>query len=188
MAIFLKRPFIQALTVSLVIHAVLLIGVVNLVPPSLEAPSEPLRVVMGSDGRSGVMKALTAPSVVAKPVEPQLHTPVPVTTHAGAWKFPATVQTAGPSPASLETKQVSSIESRPDPGPVSAQPAGSGVAAVAREGLSADELRHYRMSLASAARRFKRYPLLAKERGWEGTVEVAVNVSSRMMSPIVLTR
>ena len=39
------------------------------------------------------------------------------------------------------------------------------------------------MSLATAARRFKRYPPLARERGWEGTAEVALNVSSRLMVP-----
>ncbi len=33
----------------------------------------------------------------------------------------------------------------------------------------------YRTSLAISARRFKRYPALAKERGWEGSVEIALD-------------
>jgi protein TonB len=54
---------------------------------------------------------------------------------------------------------------------------------VAREGVSADDMRHYRLSLASAARRFKRYPALARERGWEGTAEITLNVSTLMPGP-----
>jgi protein TonB len=47
-------------------------------------------------------------------------------------------------------------------------------------------MRHYRLSLASAARRFKRYPALAKERGWEGTVEVAINLNASLPVPDVV--
>jgi len=51
------------------------------------------------------------------------------------------------------------------------------------EGVSADALREYRVSLAIAARRFKRYPVLALERGWEGTAEVAVGMTSWQQRP-----
>jgi protein TonB len=185
MFIFLKRPLVQALAISLVIHAVLLIGVVNLVPPSMEAPSEPLRVVMGRDGRNNAIKAQAAPLATVKPLVSPAHTPVPVTANSSLWQIPANAQAPQPSPATPETKHVPSAET----GQASSQPTATGVVAVAREGLSADEMRHYRMSLATAARRFKRYPPLAKERGWEGTVEVALNVSSRMAVPeVVLLR
>ena len=61
--------------------------------------------------------------------------------------------------------------------------------AVGRSGVSGDDLRQYRLSLASAARRFKRYPALATQRGWEGTVEVALNVSALAPVPeVVLVR
>jgi protein TonB len=42
------------------------------------------------------------------------------------------------------------------------------------DGISAQGLRDYRFALATAARRFKRYPAPARESGWEGTAEVAV--------------
>ncbi len=51
--------------------------------------------------------------------------------------------------------------------------------------VSADDMRHYRVALASAAKRFKRYPLLARERGWEGTVEVAVLLHAAIPRPEV---
>ena len=41
------------------------------------------------------------------------------------------------------------------------------------------------MSLAAAARRFKRYPALARERGWEGTAEVALEVRAQLPVPAV---
>jgi protein TonB len=45
------------------------------------------------------------------------------------------------------------------------------------------------MSLGIAARRFKRYPALARERGWEGRAEVALIFSVVLPLPeVVLTR
>jgi len=52
-------------------------------------------------------------------------------------------------------------------------------------GVSPDDLRQYRVSLAVAARRFKRYPVLARERGWEGRVEVTVSMSAWQPRPLV---
>jgi TonB family protein len=59
----------------------------------------------------------------------------------------------------------------------------AGTSNVPSEGASADDLRQYRVALAIAARRFKRYPLLARERGWAGRVEVAVNLSAWQPNP-----
>jgi len=67
-------------------------------------------------------------------------------------------------------------------GTVAAGGGGEGAAAPAlppvREGASGDALRQYRLALALEARRFKRYPRLARERAWEGSVEVAVRLGS----------
>ncbi len=45
------------------------------------------------------------------------------------------------------------------------------------EGPDADGLRAYRIGLAREARAHRRYPPLARERGWTGTAEVRVDVS-----------
>lgn len=42
------------------------------------------------------------------------------------------------------------------------------------DGVRADDLRAYRIALAINAKRFKRYPPLAREQGWQGSVELAV--------------
>ncbi|MGB4467773.1 MAG: energy transducer TonB [Azovibrio sp.] len=39
-------------------------------------------------------------------------------------------------------------------------------------GVDENALRQYRIALAQAAREFRRYPALARERGWEGVVRV----------------
>jgi protein TonB len=45
------------------------------------------------------------------------------------------------------------------------------------EGLDADGIRAYRVGLAREARAHKRYPQLARERGWAGTAEVVLDIS-----------
>lgn len=55
----------------------------------------------------------------------------------------------------------------------------------AREGVSADEVRQYRMALAIAARPFKGYPRPARENRWEGTAEIAVRVDANLPQPQV---
>jgi len=70
----------------------------------------------------------------------------------------------------------------------SAAPAASAVdssagAAAPLAGISADDLRQYRIELAIASRRYKRYPALARERGWQGRVEVAVSVTAWQPRP-----
>lgn len=51
-------------------------------------------------------------------------------------------------------------------------------------GLDADGLRSYRLSLATQARRFRRYPARALEAGWSGTVEVRVTVAADAAGPV----
>ena len=58
------------------------------------------------------------------------------------------------------------------PAPATEAGANSGAGSMAP---SADDLRQYRVGLAVNARRYKHYPALAREAGWEGTVEVAVS-------------
>lgn len=67
--------------------------------------------------------------------------------------------------------------------------AGGGELAPARgpaagEAIAADLLRQYRLDLASAARRYRAYPAIARARGWEGTVELALAFSGGS-SPVI---
>lgn len=65
-----------------------------------------------------------------------------------------------------------------------ATPAPNSVA-VTSDAVSLDGVRQYRLNLAREARRFKRYPELARERGWEGVVVVVVNTVAGAATPLV---
>lgn len=58
------------------------------------------------------------------------------------------------------------------------------------EGASIDAVRRYIFLLVPEARRFKRYPALARDHGWEGSVEVAISLSRKegIAPAIALTR
>lgn len=56
------------------------------------------------------------------------------------------------------------------------------------EGVSADGLREYRLALAREARRLKRYPLLAREKGWEGTVQVTAVFAGALQPAVTLSQ
>lgn len=54
-----------------------------------------------------------------------------------------------------------------------------------RSGVDGEELRQYKLAIAIQARRFRRYPAHARERGWEGTTEIAVVVIDETPWPAV---
>ena len=195
----LHRPLLQALFLSLLIHAVLLLGVVGLVPLRVDQPAGPLSAEIRRQRASAETPAATAspavpipsmasarspsapperrpiiasaaPSEAAlSPVEPAL--PAPAAGTAPTHAAPATATaTAAPAPA-----RAASAANRT-----------AGEAASAGAGnISADDLRQYRMSLAVNAARFKRYPPLARERGWEGTVDLALEFGPLLPAPQV---
>lgn len=58
-------------------------------------------------------------------------------------------------------------------------------AAAPKDEVSPDGVRQYRLNLAREARRFKRYPPLARQRGWEGVVVVLVSTVASGLVPQV---
>ena len=51
--------------------------------------------------------------------------------------------------------------------------------------VSSETLSEYRLSLARVARRFKAYPPLARDEGWQGEVIVVVAIHAGMATPVV---
>jgi protein TonB len=89
--------------------------------------------------------------------------------HSPATSTPTSAGDTSGSPAAPASPAQSGAETSPEE--LTLPGGGATAAAVApREG-------------GSVARRFKRYPPLARERGWEGTVEVALNVRSGRTLP-----
>ena len=176
-----RRTLVQALIASLLVHAVILLRVVGLSPVQPDAPGATINVVVRSEKRG-------EPS---KPVSP-LTTKPPAEFSKPVARTPATRQIAVPEPSSTVVSTVPPVpsethdaSSRATPVSPGTRASGGGVLSTAitepaREVINADDRRNYRMSLAITADRMnaKRYPKLARERGWEGTVEMAVRGSS----------
>lgn len=98
------------------------------------------------------------------------------------------------TPGAPAAKVLPQVKAAPRSGLASAPAVSSGVASsatapgAAGDAVSADQLREYRLSLASAARPFKRYPALARQHGWQGTVEVALDFGALAAMPRVRLR
>lgn len=82
------------------------------------------------------------------------------------------------------TAEVHSVSSAKDGGEAAA-PAAQTIAAVPTDVIDADGLRQYRLALAKEARRYKRYPALARERNWEGVVTVTISIPLPGALPLV---
>lgn len=81
------------------------------------------------------------------------------------------------------TAAVHSVSSAKDGG--GPAPTAEAIAAVPTEVIDADGLRQYRLALAKEARRYKRYPALARERNWEGVVTVTISIPLPGALPLV---
>jgi len=80
---------------------------------------------------------------------------------------PASTQPPAPPPAAPASLASSSLE-----------PAPTAIARVPAEAPDSNLFDAYRLALINAAKRYKRYPLQAMERGWEGRVEIRVVVDA----------
>jgi protein TonB len=69
--------------------------------------------------------------------------------------------------------------------PAGAPPSRGGSSPPPQDGVDAEDVKQYRFALGGNARRFKRYPALARERGWEGAVEIALVFRRLHLEPIV---
>lgn len=176
---------LHPLVLSLLIHAAILLGAVSLLPARMDAPVATMSVIISNDA------ARVAPVPMQNPSPP-----APASRSSGAQtraKVGQLVVEKSPVLASVPpTVQPPPSESALPSSPV-ANPLAESVGAQTnvqnslpvqgREGVSANDLRQYRLSLAIAARRFKHYPALARERGWEGTVGLVLAVRSHQGTP-----
>ena len=221
-----SRVLAHALILSLSLHAVLLIGVVRILPTRIDG--SPLAIQLVARPRAGTVEngerrmladadntertqvvergelpiTKRASAVPPKPKAGKAATTLPGAepkTPAAKTVLSASAEvarneravgaTAGASGAApLTTKESVSPGGADDTAGAlsgSALSASSAGAPAQRDGVSAGDLRQYRLALGVSARRFKRYPPLARERGWEGTVEIALDFSPLAAEPSV---
>lgn len=163
-----RSRLLRILLLSLGLHVLLLLAIVSELPMRLTLPTTTLKAIV-SAGHTTKPEAATPPQPFAQPSASDFvsqSTTHQITTQGAYAGLPAQATNA-----STQTAPDSAVRALTD------APASS------NDGVNANDLRQYRLSLAIAARRFKRYPTLAKERALEGRVEVALQVSALAIGP-----
>lgn len=187
----LSRPLFVAGSLSLLLHLLALFGWRQFSAP-VTPPLPPLQVVVGQPQPADTPSPVPQRQASGPPLPAPKSAPPPSRAHAARNARREVLAVAEPlprqSPASVPAVSVppAALPDATPPPAGAAQPEAPGGAAAAgsqaargdSDGLAAgadpDALRAYRIELASAARRFRNYPALARSRGWEGVVEVAV--------------
>lgn len=181
------RRLRMALALSVLLHAALLVGAYPVPPVRLEVPTTTIQAVISVPAAAVAVVAPRPQPVVGAPVlpsRPAVPSRSAVASTMLRQRIPAT-QAALPATAP-ESPTLASATLAPEqvlPSAPAAQISGGQEATPER--VNPDDLRQYRVALAIAARRFKRYPSLARERGWEGTVEVALDVTAWQPAPAI---
>lgn len=190
-----RRRLWLALTVSVLVHAGLLTTVVTVSPARFVVAAKPVEAVINFPERA-TPAGVAAPVPAATRDQQRRRTaqqPQPQPISGQRIRTEMAVREPGARPAALApaangkpehwSLAASEVTAEPARAAPEATPASASAATAGRAGVSADDLRQYRVALAIAARRFKRYPPVARERGWEGRVEVAVSVSAWQPAP-----
>lgn len=162
-----SRPrLLPALILSLLLHALLLFGVFSELSLRLAAPAALLEVTLAA--QASAVAVLPAPAPAARP--------------------PAR-STVVPRADRREQKRsllVAPVSARVPEGAASTADSRHSIPLPTDDGVTADDLRAYRISLAIAARPFKHYPAVARARGWEGAPELALSISPHWPAPEVV--
>ncbi|MBP9804734.1 MAG: energy transducer TonB, partial [Candidatus Accumulibacter sp.] len=179
-----RRRLLLAVAASALIHAGLLTTTVMVSRVKLDVASQAVQAVIKVADREIVVGG-TLPAAAAARMAPSVAPPPPSTRRVRAptdmREAVSGVAAGAPSTPGIPERSLAS-ESATTPAPA---PAPAAAAETRRAAVNADDLRQYRIALAIAARRFKHYPPLARERGWQGRVEVVVSVSAWQRAPAV---
>jgi len=165
-----QRTLYACLGVSFALHAVAMVAFPDLRPTVAPMDSPVLSALFASASRDPALQIPRKPRDLR---EPEHHVPLqkaldPVPAPSPKAEEPAPAQ--APSPETDPSPAVAS--SAPVPAPI-APPA-----PLPAEATDPSLFDAYRLALIDAAKRYKRYPVQAMERGWEGRVEIRVVVDA----------
>lgn len=188
MSILNDRTLLKASIVSLAVHAFLLADVAPFLPLKPDAPPTAIavsfRAPVPERPQARARSTQPVPAVEAKPPIEKRSAQV----RAAASRLPidsAVQEKFSPSMEIDPAARIAANDAAPVPGGGDVRPSGVVAPPAQEEGVSAEAVREYRTSLAISAKRFKRYPALARERGWEGEVEIVLDFRRTLPGPEV---
>lgn len=190
-----RRRLIRVLWLSIALHGFLLLAALppRVKPPLVGADRGVLHALLATPGKLPVAAAVSsAPLASAKPRTADRTSPVPPPVRSWSqthWASPGRPVAAGSAVATgagvSHVAELSSTGATAVANAAESLPASPSSTSGSSQPANADDLRQYRLGLAVNARRYKRYPPLAREAGWEGTVEVAINLVPLRSQPEV---
>jgi len=162
-----------AFFISIFVHLAVLLSMRNLLllsePVAHQAKHAP-NISAQLISRLGQSAGAPTPTTVPFPSVPGEAMPTEVVAKPGS---DARHLDSGSFSPSTATDEIAVIEkSSPRAGDILATP---NAVPLANEDASPDGVRQYRLNLAREARRFKHFPQLARDRGWEGVAVVVVS-------------
>ncbi len=180
----------RALALSLVIHFLLLLGVRSVFPPFLPEPNNGVGALSASLAARPIEKRMPQsnqaavamppptklPESVGRRVSPQTQNTVP--------DFPSFSRSTVASDRPAETVTVQPILATQNKNAVLGRPDDLSEVKNA-EVKNAEGLGEYRLGLAREARRFKRYPTVARENAWTGVVVLMIQGAASSAVPMV---
>jgi protein TonB len=191
-----ERALFWCVLASIALHALVLLGL-----SWGGAPAPPAKTLLVLTARLAPFAA--APRAAEQPPQPEHAPPLtepvsaqrPALTKPAASPAPATQKAApaepvkAPQPESAPAAPGAEASAAPSTAPIQARPAPQAPAgipateAAAKSGNEADKgtLEQYRLALIVATRRYKRYPAIAMEKGWQGRVEVRMVIGANGM-------
>ena len=185
------RTLLKALIASLAVHAFLLADVSPFLPMKPEAPLTAIAVSFRASAGEKTLPQARERSAQSVPAIPAIETKRKMekrsTQVLAAANRPSIDRVVPervlPSMESEPAKRLTASDAAPASGGGDVRPSGAVAPPAYEEGVSAEAVRQYRTSLAISAKRFKRYPVLARERGWEGSVEVVLDFRRELPGP-----
>jgi periplasmic protein TonB len=184
-----NRYLTRALLFSVLAHTILISGFGNFPlltaedgqkterqAASLAAHLRPLPVVAMSAAEPDVPAKSGVPPT-KKMLSQSQSSPQPVVrAESTVANQPTVLASPAATPGAPETT-IASVQAKPPPDASEAR--------VVSAPEHADGIRQYRINLGREAKRFRRYPVLARERGWEGEVLVVVTTVAGISEPRV---
>jgi protein TonB len=175
---------LRALLFSIVFHLVILAGFQRLVPSKFTSEVTTITALQAKLASAKVTPVLPSPVVrrASPPSMPRsaLRSPLKIErTAPKALDIPGfSASTAGSESAPVKPSTIEASELVAT-GEILVKPE------ISSDSLNLDGLRQYRLNLAREARRFKRYPSQARQRGWEGMVTIRIEFSPASADPVV---